>query len=93
MGYREVIRTFKERYAHYFHTIYEVVIPKGWLTKHMKSDRAKLLYSFYLHFCKDAFFRPYRRRDVRLPFRIVYDKILSFSPPLLTGCLPVIYEF
>lgn len=86
MGYKEVVRTFRERYGHYFQTIYEVVIPKGWLVSRLKSDRAKLLYSFYLHFCKDTFIRPYSKKDITFDFKIKYDSLLSFVPPPLMDC-------
>lgn len=87
MGYREVIDVFKERYGHYFHEIYEVVIKKGWIVRHLKSDRSKLLYSFYLHFCKDAFVRPYDKWGIKRTFTVHYDRIVSFIPPPVSGLL------
>lgn len=85
MGYREVIDIFKERYGHCFNEIYEVTIKKGWIVRYLKSDRSKLLYSFYLHFCKDAFVRPYDKRTIRNTFKVHYDRIVSFIPSPVSG--------
>ena len=85
LGHSDIISIIKEKYGHYFENIYEVNISRSWISKKVKSSKAKLLYSFYLHFFKDAFLRPYSDKQITLGLKGKYNSILSFVPPPING--------
>ena len=87
IGYREVVDVFKQKYGHYFNNVYEIEINKGWLTKYCKSERRKVLYSYYRNFLMDAFNRPYSLSKVNKIIAKQYDTVLSFVPPVISGLL------
>ena len=78
---------FKQKYGHYFNNVYEIEINKGWLTKYCKSERRKVLYSYYRNFLMDAFNRPYSLSKVNKIIAKQYDTVLSFVPPVISGLL------
>lgn len=88
LGYKHVCDVFAERYAKYFNTVYYFNIKESWLSKqYIRTEKIKLLYSFYLHFVKDYFVRPYCIKNIKKVIHGEYDVILSFIPPALSGYL------
>jgi len=85
MGPRGVLDIFKDKYGHYFRHVFEVVISEGWLKRYLHSEWVKVLYSFYLHFLKDGFIRPYRRGQLPNLRGHDYRCVLSFVPPPMSG--------
>lgn len=85
MGSCDVIDVFRKQYGHYFHKIWTIPISEGWLKRFLRSDRLKVLYSFYLHFLKDGLIRPFRKKALAGILPGDYDFILSFCPPALSG--------
>lgn len=85
IGHNDIIEIFEHKYAKFFKNIYKAIIRKGIIARHIKKDSLKVLYSFYLHFCKDAFFRPYNAGKICNVIEDFYDCILSFIPSPLNG--------
>lgn len=81
MGPLEVVQNFSNRYGHYFHQVYKIVIQESRIKRYLRSDRLKILYSFYLHFLKDGLVRPYKTSTLAGILPGGYDCILSFIPP------------
>lgn len=86
LGYDSVCRVFEERYARYFREVKYVGIKESPLKRFCDRRPAwKLLYSFYLHFFKDGFVKPYSRKALRAFRDKNYDCMLSFLPPPFSG--------
>lgn len=87
LGYRRLCDVFRERYAKYFRHVYYFEIPESALKSFCdKSAKLQLIYSFYIHFLKDGFFRPFMG-GVKTVNRVnvAYDLQLSFVPSPLNG--------
>ena len=88
MGYQWVCDVFADRYAKYFHKVIYFYIKESKLKGLCdKSERTKLFYSYYLHFLKDYFTRPYNFKKVSASITESYDVVLSFIPPAVSGFL------
>lgn len=85
MGPRGVVDTFQTKYGHFFRQVFEVVISEGWWKRFLKSERLRVLYSFYLHFFKDGFIRPYWRSQLPNLRSHGYRHVISFVPPPMSG--------
>ncbi len=80
---------FKATYGHRFRRVYILPLGTSLLAKLCaRTASLRLLYSFYIHFFKDGFWRPYSLRALR---RLLtggrYTTILSFIPPVFSGRL------
>lgn len=88
VGYPSICEVFENRYAKYFRNVHYVYIKESFFKKLCdKNYKLKLLYTFYLHFFKDVYLRPYSINKIRRLITNKYDTILSFVPPPISGFL------
>lgn len=81
----EINVKFNQQYKHYFHQVYNIIISPE--LKEIKSEKFRVLYSFWIHFIRDRFIRPYSKKQVISLKLSQYNAILSFVPPPISGLL------
>ena len=82
-------KIFCERYSKYFESIYYLSIHDEIQSKRFKKSHfLSLAWTFWIHFIKDFFVRPYSLKLIKKKFRNrKYNCILSFVPPVVSGRL------
>lgn len=89
-GTRNVIDDFKRDYAHWFRKVVYLTIPDSRLKKICdKHPATRLGYSFYRHFLVDGFSHLATTAIKKELGNRVYDCILSFIPPIISGRLAI----
>lgn len=88
-GPKQVTDFFQARYGADFQAVHVLPLASGWLERMCaRSAALRLLWSFYVHFVQDGFWRPYARRRLRqLLAGRCFGTVLSCVPPIFSGRL------